>query len=295
MYRSFSDRSSWVVSFDKTNIIPPKLAFGMSAPVRDPLYTSSSVLEWPSQTGDSKRRGAVIQLRGIILRSRLLKLAHVMCCPKLSQFVQQFLTRLVLAYPERANSWYAICLPSQNFLVAHFGLCSFDTEVAHFLRVVFEKVDIRDGIASYSTVWPIMKVCILSSIDQCRHLQDCDVELTRRWSLCRPIPQVQGVCSGHAQPVRKNVILSRQYRVLVLTDSVSRIDLESYRDIPDSYRVSSFWFRGASLSKRTADRGRPHQSMDGLPLARSIKRHGTTLNGRLILIRLPWREKISVS
>lgn len=139
MYRSFSDSSSWVVTFDKTNVLLPQLAFGTSTPLRDPLYTSSSVLVWPQ----TERCGPVILLRsivlrGIVLRSRQLRLAHVMCCPKLSQFVQQFLTRLVFAYPERANSY-------------------FDTEVAQFLRIVFEGADIRDGVASYSTAWAIMK------------------------------------------------------------------------------------------------------------------------------------------
>ena len=106
MYRSFSDRSSWVVTFGKTNVVPPQLAFGTSTLMRDPLYTSSSVFVWPSQKDGLKRPSTVtqIQLRGVVLRSRLLRLAHVMCCPKLSQFVQQFLTRLVLAHPERANS-----------------------------------------------------------------------------------------------------------------------------------------------------------------------------------------------
>ncbi|KAF8258588.1 hypothetical protein EI94DRAFT_1754258 [Lactarius quietus] len=130
-YRSFSDRSSWVVSFDKSNIVLPLLAFGISAPVRDPLYTSSCVMVWPSQNEKPKTRG-------IVLRSRLLRLNHVICCPQLSQFVQQFLARLVLANPARANS-------------------CFDTEVAQFLRIVFEKADIRYGIVSYSTVWAIMK------------------------------------------------------------------------------------------------------------------------------------------
>jgi hypothetical protein len=82
----------------------------MSAPVRDPLYTSSCVLVWPSQKqkdGNSPARPhPVIQLRGIVFRSRLLNLAHVICSPRLSQFVQQFLARLVLAYPERATLWY---------------------------------------------------------------------------------------------------------------------------------------------------------------------------------------------
>lgn len=89
---------------------------------------------------------------------------------------------------------------------------SFDTEVANFLRVVFERADIRDGIDSYSKVWAIMKVCILSSVDLRGHF-DPDVELTRKWSLYRRIPQVLGVCSGHARPVRKNIISSRQSSV----------------------------------------------------------------------------------
>ncbi|KAH8984244.1 hypothetical protein EDB92DRAFT_1887814 [Lactarius akahatsu] len=170
--RSFSDSSSWVVTFDKTNVLLPQLAFGTSTPLRDPLYTSSSILVWPQ----TERCGPVIRLRsivlrGIVLRSRLLRLAHVI------QFVQQFLTRLVLAYPERANSY-------------------FDTEVTQFLRIVFERADIRDGLASYSTAWAIMKVCSPSSRDLCWDLHNRIVELTRKWSLYRPIPQVQ-VCSGH--------------------------------------------------------------------------------------------------
>ncbi|KAH9055585.1 hypothetical protein EDB87DRAFT_1761988 [Lactarius vividus] len=139
VYRSFSDRSSWVVTFDKTNVLLPELAFGTSTPLRDPLYTSSSLLVWPQ----TERCGPVIRLRsivlrGVVLRSRLLRLAHMMRCPKLSQFVQQFLTRLVLAYPERANSY-------------------FDTEVTQFLQTLFERADIRDALVSYSTVWAIMK------------------------------------------------------------------------------------------------------------------------------------------
>lgn len=38
---------------------------------------------------------------------------------------------------------------------------SFDAEVAQFLRACFELVDVRDGLATYSAVWAIMKVCIL--------------------------------------------------------------------------------------------------------------------------------------
>ena len=206
VYRGYSDRSSWVVTFDKTNVVPPQLVFGTSTLVRDPLYTSSSILVWSSQTDGPKCHRTVIQLRGVVLRSGLLRLAHVMCCPKLSQFVQQFLTRLVLAYPERANSWYAICPPSRNcrLLISSCAerLCSFDAEVAQFLQIVFERADIRDGLASYSTVWEIMKVCIPSSRDLRWNLHKRVVELTRNWSLYRPILQVQ-VCSGHTGPFER--------------------------------------------------------------------------------------------
>jgi hypothetical protein len=48
-------------------------------------------------------------------------------------------------------------------------MSSFDAEVAQFLRVLFEMADIRHGItASYSAVYAIMKVCVLSSMDQRR-------------------------------------------------------------------------------------------------------------------------------
>ena len=114
---------------------------------------------------------------------------------------------------------YAI-LPVDIAEVAHLvGLYSFDTEVAYFLRIIFEKADIRDGIASYATVWAIMKVCMLSSMDLRRRLHDRDVKFTRKWSLCRPIRQVQGGCTGHARSVQKNVNSSHQYRVLVLAST----------------------------------------------------------------------------
>ena len=129
IYRSFSDRSSWVVSFDKTNVVPSQLAFGVSAPVRHPLYMSSWVFVWtPPEEEDSdedspwsppENTGAVLQLRGIVLRSRLLKFSHVMCCARLSQFVQQFLTRLVLAHPERASLWYALLPHLTIYRFAH--------------------------------------------------------------------------------------------------------------------------------------------------------------------------------
>ena len=38
---------------------------------------------------------------------------------------------------------------------------SFDTELAQFLQAVFERVDIRYGIDTYSKVWAIMKVCCI--------------------------------------------------------------------------------------------------------------------------------------
>jgi hypothetical protein len=88
---------------------------------------------------------------------------------------------------------------------------SFDTELAQFLRAVYERTDIRYGIDTYSKVWAIMKVCVLPSVDR---LHDHNVKLTRKWPLCRPTSQVQGVCSGHSRrPVVKNIILSHQYSV----------------------------------------------------------------------------------
>lgn len=106
-YRSFSDRSSWVVTFEQSPFVPPRLAFGTSQPVRDPLYSSSLRVSPPrgrpiEQYGD-------IQLCGVLLRSRLLRLTYTMCCVELSQFVQQFLTRLVIAHPGRSNS---LCVPT---------------------------------------------------------------------------------------------------------------------------------------------------------------------------------------
>jgi hypothetical protein len=101
-YRSFSDRSSWVVNFEhQMSVVPPPvLAFGTSLPVRDPLYTSSLLVSPP--------KGRPIKLCGVVLHSRLLRLAHILCCVELSQFVQQFLTRLVIAHPGRSNSQ---CVP----------------------------------------------------------------------------------------------------------------------------------------------------------------------------------------
>jgi hypothetical protein len=79
---------------------PPELAFGTSLPVRDPLYASSLLVSLP--------KGRPIKLCGVMLRSRLLRLTHILCCVELSQFVQQYLTRLVIAHPGRSNSQ---CVP----------------------------------------------------------------------------------------------------------------------------------------------------------------------------------------
>lgn len=105
-YRSFSDRASWVVTFEQSHTVPPQLAFGTSMPPRDPLYTSSFLVSSPE--GRSIEEYHDISLYGVVLRSRPLRLTHIMCCVDLSQFVQQFLTRLVIAHPERSNS---LCVP----------------------------------------------------------------------------------------------------------------------------------------------------------------------------------------
>ena len=112
MYRSFSDRSSWVVNFEHQMSVvpPPELAFGTSLPVRDPLYTSSLLASPPK--GRPIKRCRDIQLYGVVLRSRLLRLTHILCCIELSHFVQQFLARLVIAHPGRSNSQ---CVPDFVF------------------------------------------------------------------------------------------------------------------------------------------------------------------------------------
>ncbi|KAI0258488.1 hypothetical protein BC834DRAFT_911258 [Gloeopeniophorella convolvens] len=131
-FRSFCDRSSWVVSFDTTGVAPTfRQKLGTSKLRRDPLYTSSWTPPPPWRAGE-------LPLRGIVLRSRLLRLAHVLCCVELSHLVQQLLTRLVLAHPERASSY-------------------FDAEVSTFLRACMERMDIRRGMVPYDTAWGIMK------------------------------------------------------------------------------------------------------------------------------------------
>ncbi|KAI0287624.1 hypothetical protein BC826DRAFT_1043322, partial [Russula brevipes] len=127
-YRSFSDRASWVVTFEHTLTARSHLAFGTSLPARDPLYTSSLSASPPQgQEHAPLERYRDIQLHGVMLRSRLLRFTHI-----------QFLTRLVIAHPGRSNS-------------------HFDAEVAQFLRACFGLVDICDGLAPYSAVWAIMK------------------------------------------------------------------------------------------------------------------------------------------
>lgn len=44
--------------------------------------------------------------------------------------------------------------------------CSFDAEAAQFLRACLDIVDIRDKVPSYSAVWAIMKVSLLSLVIQ---------------------------------------------------------------------------------------------------------------------------------
>ncbi len=104
-----------VITFDgayspfgqQTSVVPPpQLPFGTSLPVRDPLYTSSLLVSPPKGRPTKRHRDS--RLCGVVLRSRLLRLTHILCCAELSQFVQQFLTRLVIAHPGRSNSQ---CVP----------------------------------------------------------------------------------------------------------------------------------------------------------------------------------------
>jgi hypothetical protein len=104
-YRSFSDRASWVVTFEQTLTARSHLAYGTSLPARDSLYTSSLWASPPQEQEHSPPElYRDIQLHGVMLRSRLLRFTHIVCCVNLSQFVQQFLTRLVIAHPGRSNS-----------------------------------------------------------------------------------------------------------------------------------------------------------------------------------------------
>ena len=45
-------------------------------------------------------------------------------------------------------------------------LCSFDAEAAQFLHACLDLVDIRNEVPSYSAVWAIMKVSLLSLVIQ---------------------------------------------------------------------------------------------------------------------------------
>jgi hypothetical protein len=51
-------------------------------------------------------------------------------------------------------------------------LCSFDGEVAQFLRACLE-LDIRNELPSYSAVWAVMEVDLLSPLLQLRHESLC--------------------------------------------------------------------------------------------------------------------------
>ncbi|KAH9959847.1 hypothetical protein BC827DRAFT_1212019 [Russula dissimulans] len=128
IHRSFSDRASWVVTFEPIQISLTEVAFGTSLLARHPTPPKGSHIEWYNN----------ILLCGVVLRSPLLRLTHVMCCDELSHVVQQFLTRLVIAHPGRSNSY-------------------FDAEVAQFLLAGFKMLDIRDGHPPYLAVWDIMK------------------------------------------------------------------------------------------------------------------------------------------
>jgi len=55
-------------------------------------------------------------------------------------------------------------------------LCSFDGEVAQFLRACLELVDIRSELPSYSAVWAVMKVGLLPLLLQLR-LRELMLEL----------------------------------------------------------------------------------------------------------------------
>jgi hypothetical protein len=108
-FRSFSDRSSWVITFDQASIVSPQLGFGTSIPARHSLYTSSLMMLPPPPEQDDRQRPKT-ELSGVVLRSKLLRLDHIMCSVKLSGFVQQFLTRQMIAYPGRATSQCAQAL-----------------------------------------------------------------------------------------------------------------------------------------------------------------------------------------
>jgi hypothetical protein len=61
-----------------------QLASGTSLPARDPLYTGSLLVVPPKE----HLAEPCIQLQGEMLRSRLLRLTHILGCIQLGQFVQ---------------------------------------------------------------------------------------------------------------------------------------------------------------------------------------------------------------
>jgi hypothetical protein len=74
---------------------------------------------------------------------------------------------------------------------------SFDAEVAQFLHACFELVDVRDGLATYSAVWAIMKVCILLLAVFQSHLHELRFA-TRQWPHYHRTRRAQGVYNGRA-------------------------------------------------------------------------------------------------
>ena len=75
---------------------------------------------------------------------------------------------------------------------------SFDTEVTHFLRACLEAVDIRSGIPTYSAVWAIMKVSLLSLWSICGRMAHSG---SRTWTRYLQTHRVRGVCNGHGGKV----------------------------------------------------------------------------------------------
>ena len=101
-YVFFSDRFSWIVTFDQQTLVvlPPQMVLDTSLLARDPLYTGS-LLVAPRKGHFGK---PCIELRGVAWRLRLIRLIHILSCVQLSQFVWQFLARLVITYSGRSDS-----------------------------------------------------------------------------------------------------------------------------------------------------------------------------------------------
>lgn len=72
--------------------------------------------------------------------------------------------------------------------------CSFDTEVTQFLRACLETVDIRNEFPTYSAVWAIMKVSLLSLWSSCGCMSSCG---SRTWTRYLQTHRVRGVYNGH--------------------------------------------------------------------------------------------------